>query len=56
MIKSGHKQELTNLKRKINKINEGKDTKEPSNIRKLFEPMKEGLLRDANFLRSICPL
>lgn len=35
------------------KINEEKDTKEPSNIRELFEPMKEGLLRDANFLHSI---
>ena len=35
------------------RINEEEDTKEPSNIRELFEPMKDGLLQDASFLHSI---
>lgn len=35
------------------RINEEKDTKEPNNIKELLEPMREGLLKDANFLQSI---
>lgn len=35
------------------RINGEKDKKEPNNIKELFEPMKEGLLKDANFLHSI---
>lgn len=32
------------------RINEEKDTKEPNDIKELFEPMREGLLQDENFL------
>lgn len=35
------------------KINDKKHTEEPNNINELFEPMKEGLLKDENFLHSI---
>ena len=35
------------------RINEEKDTKEPSNIKELFKHMKKGLLKDENFLQSI---